>query len=554
MFTKLKPLLFFTLFALPLATLALERTALIPTDAQSSLHLSDAPRFLEQFKNSSLSKLWNDPQFQDFLGNPDATMWQELFFDGELDAEDRMVLEQLKMLSGEVILAFNMQDLDAEPYIIAAMSEEDFLQSLEMDEKLTEQEEDSFKIRRDSFQGVEIIQHIKENDAPSWQTHLNETFVMGHKKEWVEKCIVQLKKETIETPTGNPFCLLNLPLSALIREQILEDMKKEIATNPQPYDPELLMEALGLMGVKDLSFRIELKENEMLIDNRLQVSDLTKGIFTILEVTPSELPRITFVPENVSSLEVGRFNLLRLWQEIPTILTTAMPAAKPQFDMLLMMIQQQAGIDFEQDLLTHLGTKYVSFSVSENKTQISVMAMELKDARGFKQGLETLFAAPALQPQLAAGIETEPFLDHTLYLLNNPDEDQAFGVAGGYLIFGETEGLRQIIRSLSSETAVNSTFEKSALIKGLGAHVPTTGFSFGVLDWKQIMDMLIHELSKPEVIVPIQQKWATSGAALPPPDMKKLPSSDHIASFFNVAYQYIEATKDGLHQRIILKY
>ena len=37
-------------------------------------------------------------------------------------------------------------------------------------------------------------------------------------------------------------------------------------------------------------------------------------------------------------------------------------------------------------------------------------------------------------------------------------------------------------------------------------------------------------------------------------DFNKLPAADHIASFFNVSYQYAEATDSGLHQRIILKY
>ena len=50
------------------------------------------------------------------------------------------------------------------------------------------------------------------------------------------------------------------------------------------------------------------------------------------------------------------------------------------------------------------------------------------------------------------------------------------------------------------------------------------------------------------------ENWAKSGSPFPPPDLNKLPPATHIASFFNVSYQYAEATDEGIHQRIILKY
>ena len=65
---------------------------------------------------------------------------------------------------------------------------------------------------------------------------------------------------------------------------------------------------------------------------------------------------------------------------------------------------------------------------------------------------------------------------------------------------------------------------------------------------------LVRELNKPGYTDVMVQNWAKSGSPLPPPDFSKLPPADHIASFFNVSYQYAEATSDGIHQQIILKY
>jgi len=554
---KLKILSISILLSLPLASLALERLSLLPPEAQSYVRISNTTNFWSQLKQSSLGKLWADQQFQDFLGNPDAEIWQELFFDGETDAEDDVFIEQFKMLRGELILAFDMEMED--PYIIAAMTGDDFIRSLEMDAKLLEITEDPFEIVKSTFQDVEIVQHIENGGTPdeesSWQVHLNDTFVLGYTKEWVEKCIVQLQKETIKEPEGHPGFNLNLPLSGMIRK-FIEDEKKDLEGGPDPMNTELLFEALGLLGIDNYSLKVELKDAEMAADSNLLVSDLTKGIFTLLDVRPSELPTLGFIPENIASLEVGRFNLLRFWQEIPNVLATAMPAVKPQFDMIVAMLQQQAGIDFEQDLLANIGTEYVSFSVTEDDKQTSIVAVELQDGMAFKTGLETALAAPALQPQITAGLEIEEFLDHTIYTVKDDDPESAiaFGVMGDYLLYGQPDGLRQVIRSESSDAATNGSFERSPLVKGLREHVPPRAFGYSAIDWKKNMDVIVREFSKPEYVGVIQQHWAKSGSPLPPPDFEKLPSADHIASFFNVSYQYAEATGDGLHQKIILKY
>ena len=125
---------------------------------------------------------------------------------------------------------------------------------------------------------------------------------------------------------------------------------------------------------------------------------------------------------------------------------------------------------------------------------------------------------------------------------------------GNYLLYGHPDALRQVIRSETSGAVPGAAVERSELIMGMRQSVPQTAFSFSAVDWKKCMEAVMHELTKPERIQLIQQNWARRGGALPPPDFNKLPPADHIASFFNTTYQYIEKTGAGLHQRIILKY
>lgn len=557
MSAKLKTLTLALSLTLPLASIALERTDLLPAEAQSYIRVSNTTNFWSKLKQSSIGKLWIDSQFQDFLGNPDAETWQEFFFESESDAEDKVFMEQLKMLTGEVVLAFDMERKD--PYIIATMSKTDFLRSLEMDLQLQNLTEEPFEIIRDAFQDVEIIQHIEDGGTPdeesSWQACLNNTFILGYTREWIEKSIIQLKKEPLEEPDGTPELNINIPLSKLIMT-VAKEEDEGLADHPEETSTELLFDALGLLGIKNFSADITLQENEMVIDNNLMVEDLTKGLFTLLDLRPSELPSVGFIPENMTSLEVGRFNLLRFWQEIPTVLATAMPAVKPQFDMITMMIQQQSSINLEQDLLANIGNKYISYTVIETDEPISVIAVELKDSIAFKTGLETAFAAPAIQPQIAMALDTETFLDQTIYTVkeSEPGNIIAFSVVGDYLLYGPTKGLHQVIRSENNDTETIGIFERSPLVKGLRQHIPSRAFGFSAIDWKKYMTVIVQEINQPDRIAMIQKKWAASGSPLPPPDFTKLPSADHMASFFNMTYQYTEAVGKGLHQKIILKY
>jgi hypothetical protein len=544
------------LLAIPPASSALERTVLIPSDAQTYVRISNVTNFLSELKKSSAGRLWADRQFQDFIGNPDAEIWREMLFDGEESAENEMYMEQLKMLTGELILAFNTKA--GTMRIIAGMNTEVFQRSLVLDERLSEIGENPFRIIRDTFQDVEIIQHIEAPGTPqeesTWQAHLNHTLVMGDSREWVEKSIVQLKKGAVKEPEGNPELNLNLPLAEFIRDKMLE--KQNPALSPMAPDPEVVLESLGLMGIEKLTTRIELQDKEMVVDSTLTATSLEKGIFTLLEFQPVELPAVGFIPENIAMIEVGRFNLLRFWQEIPAILSVAMPAAKPQFDIMLNLLRQQTGIDVEQDLLVHLGTRYFAFSAMEEDSLLSVTAIDLKDSQAFKAGLETALASPSLQSQVTMLLETVEFLGHSLYISKNtaPSESIAFAIMGNYLLYGHPDALRQVIRTETSGAVSGGAYERTELITGMRQSVPQTAFNFSAVDWKKFMEAVIHELTKPDRTRLILRSWAMHGGALPPPDFNKLPSTDHIASFFNTTYQYIEKTGEGLHQRIILKY
>ncbi|QBG48975.1 hypothetical protein EGM51_16790 [Verrucomicrobia bacterium S94] len=534
------------ILSIPFATLALQRTELLPPNGQTYFRISNTVEFWKALQKSSIGRLWQDQQFQDFMGNPELEAWHAFFFDGDSDEETRVFVEQMEMLTGEVVLAFDSKTDHI--FIVAAMSDDDFERSLELDDNLRTVTENPFDVVRDSFQGVEIIQHVDNpgtvNEISSWQAHVGSTFILGYDREWLEQCIVRLRNEEITEPEGIPVLDLKLPVNNLL------------ANSADTEDNRRLFEALGLMDISAFKSRIALQDDQMLIDSWLYVNNLNRGLFNVLDTEPSELPTVTFIPENLTSLEVGRLDLPGLWKEIPAILQEINPGTKPQFDMMLAMLQQQTGISIEQDLLTNLGTKYLSFTTVEGDTTSSVVALELEDGIAFKQGLESALTAPTMQPYVAAALDISDFLDHTIYTLKQspPDEQMGIAVTGDYLLYGDPAGLRQTIRAITSERAANTAFEQSELVQELRKQVSPEAFGFSAIDWKKYMPIIVAELGSGDLPAIIEQNWARSGSVLPPPDFSKLPTAEHIAQFFNISYQYIEALNSGLHQKIILKY
>ena len=535
---------------------AVQRADLLPENRLFDFQISNIGDFLSGMKQSSFGRLWADPQFQNFLGNPEADDWMDLISDGGNPAEREMLAEQFKAITGEVLAALTSDADDL--YLVLAMSPEDFERSLVLDEKLAALEDADFRIVNDVFQDIDLIRHIADPGTPmessTWQAHLNNTLVMGPSREWVERSIVQLKKEPVEEPEGHPALTLNMPLSYIIgnivREAEMSGVENAEAGTAQ------LFESLGLLGIESFSSRIELTEEEMVMDNQLLVDSLDKGLFTMLDMTPVEMPSVGFIPETITQLEVGRVNLPHIWKEIPVMLDAVLPELKPQFDSILSSVRQQIGIDLEQDLIAHLGTRYLGFTTLENEVLLSVLAIELSDSQSFRQTLARIMSSPAVQPDIDLVLDTVDFLDHTLYVSKNPDpaEAFAFAVSGNYLLYGEPDSVRQVIRAESSPNAANNRFEQTELVQQLRRFVPTGAFGFSAIDWRKNMAFLVRQVQQPENHRLLLEEWAMSGAPIPPPEFDKLPPADYLASFFNMSYQYVERTSRGLHHHLVLRY
>lgn len=539
------------LIGLPFSSFALERTELLPPEAIGYVRISDVNKGLEMLKKTSFGKAWNDEQIQTFLGNPlqGESIWS-LIADGLAYGDEqaaKIITEELSMQEGEMVFGFD-EEFEWE-YSVFTMSSEDFKRSLELDEKLAELGEDgAFGIKKSTFQGVDVIEHVSgpEGEFSAWQAQLNNTFIASSDHEWLERSIIKLKQETIEEPKGTPTVTANFSAKKLVA-QLLEEASAE-----ETVEAKNLLTALGVMDVDKVTLRCELKPEAVVMDATLFARRTDKGIFKLLDTRPVKLPTAGFIPDDFSALQAGRIDLSGFWNEVKSIIETTMPEYAPQISAILMAVRQQTGVDVEIDFLANLGTEFIYYSVIDEGQAKDLVALELKNGEAFQRAVETMLNAETVKPLVDTVIDRIDFLDHTLYVSKaGVVEPAPLGIAvmKNYLLFGNEETVRQAIRSENKA----SPLARNPLVREMRQVVPSSAFSFSLVDAKKYVTVIAQQLDGGDGATVLPQMEELYYMLPDGVDLEKMPSAEHLASFFKSAFSYSEKTPEGLHTRLIIQ-
>ncbi len=536
--------------ALPLSSFALERIDLIPSESPAYIRISNIEEGVKMLEKTPFGKLWADKQVQDFLGNPlQGKKWEELFAGNMYDDAEmaKAMQEEIEMNEGEFIVSFDAAMEDS--YVIAAMSREDFVRSLELDQKLSEQ--DPVITKKYTFQGEEVVQYIYEAgtewEYSSWQAQLNDTLVLGPSKEWVERSIIELKKEKIEEPQGAPSVTANFEIKKFINQLLSESDGADQA------EIKSIISALGLADIDKCTMNLSLKEDEVVLDGTLYARRIDRGLFALFDTRPVNLPTAGFIPKDFSLLEVGRMDLPGFWKEVKRVVAEISPEVQPQIDSIMTMVRRETGVDFEMDLLAHLGTEYIYYSIPESNRARDLIAFNLKNSDAIKRTIEAILGAPAVKPQTEMILETVDFLDHTLYLtsdlITEPEAQLAFSVIDDYLIIGNTESVQQALRSVGKP----STLSQNPIVRDSRNMIPSSAFQFSLFDAPKYIKFLADLIQTEEFAMMLDDYFYTVDIPISLPDLSKMPPAEHLASFFKAVYSYSEKTPEGIHIRAVIQ-
>ena len=540
------------LLALPLATLALERTELLPP-ADGYVRITQAKQLWKEFDSAYGKRLRADEKVQDFI-EAFGEKLKKKNVDGKYAHEIRL-FEIMKLLKGEIALVYDREkDSDGKAtYLAATTSNEEFVQIVERTAWHQEQATAEAVRKRETFQKTEVIHDIihggTTNEMNYWMACSHNTLLIGTEHEWVRKSIIRLQKEEVKEPTESKLSF-RFPLAQAIRRSL------EMEKDDERVQAEALWNALGLLGVEQYLLEVEIKDGEMVVDGTLTVSNLDKGLFSLLDLAPEDFSGTRIIPDNASSFSYGKIDFPRFWQALPDILNTAPPDIGSWFYEMVAFLQQQGGVDIEHDILAHTGKKFTLSTVQDGTNQPLLVSLELKDGRAMEQSLSSFFASPFAKTW-SQYVLISNFRDHTIYEKQEPTSDAnpfALCVAGNNLIFGSSaDVVRETILRLKSKTMT----EPSSMQKTARRDASENSFGYGAMDHQQAAGLIYIRISDTHFSAGIGFQ---SDLVKPDKSGKKEElgeneiSLNHLTSFLNTTYHFAEAVPGGIHHRIVFEY
>lgn len=540
------------------------RSELIPLEVAYACRVSNTSQFDKRFSESPLGRLWVDPEFKKLVGDFDIEKFLQKKFIGSETPENYAALtaeqkakalewEQLQLATGELIIASNVNIDESGLFVAAECDQAAFMKNLDYDRKIMAlRPEQKGQFETYDFEGITIHEAITtQNGEPRrvWQAWLKNTALASDKKEWVEKAVLKLKRNDLNTSVeGEPSITLTIRARG-ITGPLLEQEKtaqKTVASQNASGKPsmEKIFRVLGLFAVKDVTVSLTPSARTIDLDARISGPMANPiGLWKALDTKPvSTSTRLPYASDDTYSYSVTRFNLKRLWEQIPILAEKLDPAWGMSFNMGVTMIQQNMKLNIATDFIDPLGTEYIGLERLEKDHPGKLMAITLQDAERFEKTLVTLMEPPALpagqSPMTFGGslgslFKAETFLDHKVYVLELPEQiaanaqnplSMAISVAGGHLLAGEGGLVRDMIRAFVRTPDQTPTFFNSLFYHEAEKELPEGSFSFTFVNIPTYWKSFLQEINNPAVAQKL--KGIFSGPFAPPfladnPDLAK---------------------------------
>lgn len=514
------------------------RESLIPDYLGFYVRFSNTKAFFEELEHSPVGRLWNDEKMRKLVDDYELKAGVKDILTPCDDDNTRQVNElfwkNLSLLEGEVIVSLS-DKASAEPELvfISQSTPERYKENVELDIKSAEiSKKDKFQTGFHDFQGVELFCLSKDDDTEEclYQAYANGTAIQSADKEWIEKTIMTLKNSSGPQETsGAPYAELVIKTSAFADfiknylpgaadsedeeddpaeqksyQNAASDLQAQAAPGklkaPTKQD---ILNALGLGEISEI--RLKIIPSKEKLSFVLTVDGVPKdmsGIWALLDGGPAGDFRLPYAPADAYSYQVSRFNLKKLWDEIPSMLKKINPAYEMQFKGALMMAQAQIGFDIGADLIDPFGQVFASCDYcDEDGSAKRISAMQIADKKTMAMTFERIFAESSPIAASARNvIAAEKYLDRDLYLIKIPDlpqnaqrnsaaphknplQDVAFVIDGQSLYMGNAQGVRKTIQTIDSKSKSDSFFESQAFSKFYPS-IPDQSVSWGIIAWE----------------------------------------------------------------------
>ncbi|HLP58185.1 MAG TPA: hypothetical protein VK186_05110 [Candidatus Deferrimicrobium sp.] len=564
---------------------SLQRSDLVDKNVDIVIRVSNGTDFMKALADSSYGKLWNSPEMKPFLNN--QVLGDTLIKSILLSRVQESVMAEalhlnrkiLSLFKGELIFAVELgkkgekEDPENEKgkfYSLAQINETDYKAMLELAKQESKTLGEKTVSQRYTFQGVELIQDItagEEYELIEWTAFCGNTYLNSSSRQWVEQCIVLLKKEPPTEPPGPPCIQAWLPdgfFQRLLKAEEEKNKTMEVKPGNNAAYSTVLMKALGIDKVGKFSLEWIINPSYSELNMHVQNKGGNKGVWTLISREP--VPRgitLRYVPDDVLSYQVIRMNVSAFWQEIPTILETFGPQATAQFQDWLNIIGQMLQVDIGRDIVGNLDTVLTYYSCLEGNEDVSLYIWQLRNSMAMEKTLGKIFVEGSwLRNSLKGNCEILDLNGHKIYSIKTPrilpsepagadapgqtgsQEPVAqqvdwvsYGVAvvDGDLVFGRLSLLRSYITGFRGDME-GRKFYKSALFTRLIERVPDNAIGYGFSDitqWLEPAANMLRIAGRPAQVTSEPGQPTPPRKGKPGEDTEPSPKSGPFDVFFN---------------------
>lgn len=554
-----------------------DRNSLMPKNFNFMVYISDTSQFMENMKVSPFGKLLQDPQFKDFLGNPDYSNFLRSIMQGQTKSDEIAALnsDNLKLLQDEFLLAVVTDSVSSNSIrFLAAVSKDDYEQSLTFDKRIAELKTTKTSFLTEEFSGVEItqtVEHTGESKITYWQAHYNNTAIGSHNRNWLEKTITALKDREMKQPDTKPVLEIRVSLNYLALQANQAIKSAMAAKTPDTAESSIpssdfgaaILQAIGLESSGELAMTIIPGKTSLEQNFAVKSRPGSKGIWAIFgPAKPVSQQKFPFIPDNLYSWQTESLNLFELWNSIPEIITAINPEFASYHTLVTNMIKNSLGLDPGTDILAHLDSSYTAFAQIDNSTEKSLLYWNLKDERALTESVAKLFSDQS-PLRASSGVQIDDFRGYNIYSFKqqNPETPGiGFSIINGTLAVGEISLVRSAVRSVASGKFSDAGFQESEIYSRVQKTVPSDARSYGFTDWPVLLKEHLDETVE-KTLRNIQQNIAGKDAETDPTagflkrlDVEKIPDAEHLASFFGPSIHFSRISDKGLEYKTIFSY
>lgn len=555
-------------------------------DMDMLVRCSDTTALFGAIEQSPLGRFWNSPDMAAFRNGKSIEEAIRLALvdedEGENAAKIRDIyLEQIKMIDGEFILGLDFHDLDGEPAftVVAAMQEEDYNRSLEMDALLFELEDVETIMASEPFRDTRITTYMRKEETGDrfvYQAFHGGTLLASEDRSWLEHALIQLMETPAREPEGAP--VFSITGKARLIDQLQSQVAAQAAANESPFDMQAVIKSLGFDTLGDVDLNVCMKEDRADITFRVaRRGEWNRGLLVLIPSEPAPVDfQLAHVPPDVASYQVTRLDLNALWVQIPEILRQISPEFQMQFSMGVNAVGGMMNINVNEDFFSNLDRLAYSYARLGDNGQELIYGFKVKDADAMERTLRKLFAEHSpVVAQLGEFYHETDIQGHVIHMLQFPnpsrsEDDMVYSEVGltvvdRALVIGQGDLLVEYVQEANHNAGVPE-FYASRPFQEMLARVPAEACSYGLSDLSAYARFFMNEVI--QAAEELETAMATPASAdedfdetLAPLvdifggiDMARLPSAEVVASYFGNSDGYSVIDASGLTSIVTVYY